>query len=140
MTRKSANSGTQDQKQPALIAGRRPDLKARLEALSAQDARDQQNLFPARLKQLRSELSIRQSEMAQILGVPLTTYSNWEQGRSFPSVERLPRIAAFFDVTVDYLLGTNPDTVNRRIIEQLSALSDEKRQAVEVVLRSMAQK
>ena len=140
MTRKSANSGTQDQKQPALIAGRRPDLKDRLEALSAQDARDQQNLFPARLKQLRSELSIRQSEMAQILGVPLTTYSNWEQGRSFPSVERLPRIAAFFDVTVDYLLGTNPDTVNRRIIEQLSALSDEKRQAVEVVLRSMSQK
>ena len=140
MTRKSANSGTQDQKQPALIAGRRPDLKDRLEALSAQDARDQQNLFPARLKQLRSELSIRQSEMAQILGVPLTTYSNWEQGRSFPSVERLPRIAAFFDVTVDYLLGTNPDTVNRRIIEQLSALSDEKRQAVEAVLRSMAQK
>lgn len=140
MTRKSAKSGTQDQKQPAIIAGRRPDLKDRLEALSAQDARDQQNLFPARLKQLRSELSIRQSEMAQILGVPLTTYSNWEQGRSFPSVERLPRIAAFFDVTVDYLLGTNPDTVNRRIIEQLSALSDEKRQAVEVVLRSMAQK
>ena len=140
MTRKSANSGTQDQKQPSIIAGRRPDLKDRLEALSAQDARDQQNLFPARLKQLRSELSIRQSEMAQILGVPLTTYSNWEQGRSFPSVERLPRIAAFFDVTVDYLLGTNPDTVNRRIIEQLSALSDEKRQAVEVVLRSMAQK
>ena len=140
MTRKSANSGTQDQKQPAIIAGRRPDLKDRLEALSAQDARDQQNLFPARLKQLRSELSIRQSEMAQILGVPLTTYSNWEQGRSFPSVERLPRIAAFFDVTVDYLLGTNPDTVNRRIIEQLSALSDEKRQAVEIVLRSMAQK
>ena len=140
MTRKSANSGTQDQKQPAIIAGRRPDLKDRLEALSAQDARDQQNLFPARLKQLRSELSIRQSEMAQILGVPLTTYSNWEQGRSFPSVERLPRIAAFFDVTVDYLLGTNPDTVNRRIIEQLSALSDEKRQAVEIILRSMAQK
>ena len=140
MTRKSATSGTQDQKQPSIIAGRRPDLKDRLEALSAQDARDQQNLFPARLKQLRSELSIRQSEMAQILGVPLTTYSNWEQGRSFPSVERLPRIAAFFDVTVDYLLGTNPDTVNRRIIEQLSALSDEKRQAVEVVLRSMAQK
>ena len=140
MTRKSATSGTQDQKQPSIIAGRRPDLKDRLEALSAQDARDQQNLFPARLKQLRSELSIRQSEMAQILGVPLTTYSNWEQGRSFPSVERLPRIAAFFDVTVDYLLGTNPDTVNRRIIEQLSALSDEKRQAVEIVLRSMAQK
>ena len=140
MTRKSANSETKEQTRPAIIVNVRPDLKDRLEALSAQDARDHENIFPARLKQLRSELSIRQSEMAEILGVPPTTYSNWEQGRSFPSVERLPRIAAFFDVTVDYLLGTNPDTVNRRIIEQLSALSDEKRQAVEVVLQSMVRK
>ena len=137
MTRKSANSESKDQTSPVSI---RPDLKDRVESLSAQDERDQENIFPARLKQLRSELSIRQGEMAEILGVPPTTYSNWEQGRSFPSVERLPRIAAFFDVTVDYLLGTNPDTVNRRIIEQLSALSDEKRQAVEVVLQSMVRK
>ena len=137
MTRKSANSESKDQTSPVSI---RPDLKDRVESLSAQDERDQENIFPARLKQLRSELSIRQGEMAEILGVPPTTYSNWEQGRSFPGVERLPRIAAFFDVTVDYLLGTNPDTVNRRIIEQLSALSDEKRQAVEVVLQSMVRK
>jgi transcriptional regulator with XRE-family HTH domain len=75
--------------------------------------------------------------MAKILGVPLTTYANWEQGRSFPSVDRLPRIAAFFDVTVDYLMGANRDTVNRRIVEQLAALSPEQRQAVELVLSSM---
>ncbi len=137
MTRKSANSESKDQTSPVSI---RPDLKDRVESLSAQDERDQENIFPARLKQLRSELSIRQGEMAEILGVPPTTYSNWEQGRSFPGVERLPRIAAFFDVTVDYLLGTNTDTVNRRILEQLSALSDEKRQAVEIVLQSMIKK
>ena len=137
MTRKSANSESKDQSSPVSI---RPDLKDRVESLSAQDERDQENIFPARLKQLRSELSIRQGEMAEILGVPPTTYSNWEQGRSFPGVERLPRIAAFFDVTVDYLLGTNTDTVNRRILEQLSALSDEKRQAVEIVLQSMIKK
>ena len=140
MTRKSANSETKEQARPAIIVNVRPDLKDRLKALSAQDTRNQENIFPVRLKRLRNELSIRQNEMAEILGVPPTTYSNWEQGRSFPSVERLPRIAAFFDVTVDYLLGTNPDTVNRRIIEQLSALSDEKRQAVEVVLQSMVRK
>jgi transcriptional regulator with XRE-family HTH domain len=137
LTRKSANSESKDQTSPVSI---RPDLKDRVESLSAQDERDQENIFPARLKQLRSELSIRQGEMAEILGVPPTTYSNWEQGRSFPGVERLPRIAAFFDVTVDYLLGTNTDTVNRRILEQLSALSDEKRQAVEIVLQSMIKK
>lgn len=117
------------------ILAERPDLAERFADLDAQDASD--NLFPGRLKSLRQELSIRQSEMAKILGVPLTTYANWEQGRSFPSVDRLPRIAAFFDVTVDYLMGANRDTVNRRIVEQLAALSPEQRQAVELVLSSM---
>ncbi|MBO5652152.1 MAG: helix-turn-helix transcriptional regulator [Selenomonas sp.] len=117
------------------ILAERPDLAERFADLDAQDASD--NLFPGRLKSLRQELSIRQSEMAKILGVPLTTYANWEQGCSFPSVDRLPRIAAFFDVTVDYLMGANRDTVNRRIVKQLAALSPEQRQAVELVLSSM---
>ena len=113
----------------------RPDLKERLDALAAQDARD--NLFPQRLKSLRQELNIKQNQMAAILGVPNTTYANWEQGRSFPSVERLPRIAAFFDVTVDYLIGANRDSVNRRIMEQLAILAPEQRQAVQLILASM---
>lgn len=117
------------------ILEERPDLAERMADLAAQDASD--NLFPKRLKALRQELEIRQNEMAKILGVPLTTYANWEQGRSFPSVDRLPRIAAFFDVTVDYLIGANRDTVNRRIVKQLAALSPEQRQAVELVLSSM---
>ena len=93
--------------------------------------------FPKRIKSLRQDLDIRQNEMADILGVPSTTYANWEQGRAFPSVDRLPRIAAFFDVTVDYLIGANRSTVNRRIVEQLAVLSPEQRQAVELVLSSM---
>ena len=113
----------------------RPDLKERLADLAAQDARD--NLFPQRLKTLRQELLIKQNQMAKILGVPNTTYANWEQGRSFPSVDRLPRIAAFFDVTVDYLIGANRDSVNRRILEQLAILTPEQRKAVELVLSSM---
>jgi len=113
----------------------RSDLKERFADLAAQEARD--NLFPQRLKSLRQQLDIRQNEMAEILGVPSTTYANWEQGRSFPSVDRLPRIAAFFDVTVDYLIGANRDSVNRRIIEQLAVLSPKQRQAVELVLSSM---
>ncbi|SDG14896.1 Transcriptional regulator, contains XRE-family HTH domain [Selenomonas sp. GACV-9] len=117
------------------IREERPDLAARFADLAAQEACD--NLFPKRIKSLRQDLDIRQNEMADILGVPSTTYANWEQGRAFPSVDRLPRIAAFFDVTVDYLLGANRDTVNRRIVEQLAVLSPEQRQAVELVLSSM---
>ena len=68
---------------------------------------------------------------------PMRTYANWEQGRSFPSIERLPHIAAFFDVTVDYLLGVNRDTINHRVMDQLAILTPEQRKAVELVLVSM---
>ena len=90
-----------------------------------------------RLKVLRDERKLTQQAVADYCEIPVSTYANWEQGRSFPSVDRLPRIAAFFDVTVDYLIGANRDTVNRRIVQQLAALSPEQRQAVELVLSSM---
>jgi transcriptional regulator with XRE-family HTH domain len=123
--------------QPADIAARCPDLKDRLAGLASQRAKDEENIFPLRLKMLRQELNLTQNELAEILGVPMRTYANWEQGRSFPSIERLPHIAAFFDVTVDYLLGVNRDTINHRVMDQLAILTPEQRKAVELVLVSM---
>ena len=116
----------------------RPDLRERFEGLARQKAKDgADDVFPIRLKMLRQELALTQSEMAHIVDVPVRTYANWEQGRSFPSVERLPHLAAFFDVPVDYLLGVNRETVNHRIMDQLAILTPEQRKAVELVLVSM---
>jgi len=116
----------------------RPDLRERFEGLAIQRAKDgADNVFPIRLKMLRKEVNLTQQEMAAIMDVPVRTYSNWEQGRSFPSVERFPHLAAFFDVTVDYLLGVNRDTVNHRVMDQLAILTPEQRKAVELVLVSM---
>lgn len=120
------------------MASKRHDLRDRFEGLAQQRAKDgADNVFPARLKMLRQELDLTQNEMAAIIDVPTRTYSNWEQGRSFPSVERLPHLAAFFDVTVDYLLGVNRETINHRLMDQLAILTPKQREAIEVVLVSM---
>ena len=86
------------------ILAERPDLAERFADLDAQDASD--NLFPGRLKSLRQELSIRQSEMAKILGVPLTTYANWEQGRTEPGIEMLRKLGVLLDVNLDDLINS----------------------------------
>jgi len=62
-------------------------------------------IFKERLKELRIEKSLEQKELAAILHVSKSTVSAWEVGRNQPSYEVLGDIAAFFDVTVDYLLG-----------------------------------
>jgi transcriptional regulator with XRE-family HTH domain len=58
-----------------------------------------------RLKQLRASKSINQIQLAQELGVNQGTVGKWETDTRKPDVETLKRLADYFDVTMDYLLG-----------------------------------
>lgn len=58
-----------------------------------------------RLKELRKVHGLRQIDFAKILGISQSTLSTWESGRYEPDAESLVRIAAYFNVTTDYLLG-----------------------------------
>lgn len=58
-----------------------------------------------RLMELRMACGITQVELAKKLGVAKQTVSNWENDNIQPSIEMLVRIAAFFHVSTDYLLG-----------------------------------
>ncbi len=61
-------------------------------------------LFAARLKQIRQESGISQSELAHILGVSRTCLSNYETGARQPDRELLNQIAEHFNVLTDYLI------------------------------------
>ena len=54
---------------------------------------------------LRKERNIGQKELAAYLHVSVSTICNYENGVHFPDPEQLCKIADFFDVSVDYLLG-----------------------------------
>lgn len=58
-----------------------------------------------RLKQLRTDAGMTQRDIAQMLGVDRTTYVKYENGSSDPSTATLIRLADYFGVTVDYLIG-----------------------------------
>lgn len=53
----------------------------------------------------RKNLGLTQSELAEQLDIPTNTYGNWERGHAEPSAEMLVKLADFFGVTTDYLLG-----------------------------------
>jgi SOS regulatory protein LexA len=46
-----------------------------------------------------------QDEVAKQLGLPRTTYCNYENGNRSPDFETLKKMADFFNVSVDYFLG-----------------------------------
>lgn len=56
-------------------------------------------------KQLRKNKKITQVELSKILNVQQTTVSKWEVGRAVPDYPTLSKIAEFYGVTTDYLLG-----------------------------------
>ena len=61
--------------------------------------------FKERLALLRKEKHLNQEEFAKKLGYTRTAISAWEVGRNEPSNADTIKIADFFNVSVDYLLG-----------------------------------
>lgn len=58
-----------------------------------------------RIKELRQEKDILQSDLAKRLKVGQATISNWETGRYEPDQDALREMSKIFDVSIDYILG-----------------------------------
>ncbi len=63
--------------------------------------------FKDRLKMLRKEKKLTQVRLGKMLNYGYTAIANYESGRNNPSIEDLKKIAAIFNVSMDYLLGVN---------------------------------
>lgn len=57
---------------------------------------------------LRHDKKITQEQLADFVGVTKASVSKWETKQSMPDILLLPQLAAFFDVTIDELLGYEP--------------------------------
>lgn len=58
-----------------------------------------------RIKELRKSKKMSQSELGKFIGVSQTTVTAWENGRAEPSSSYVAKLATFFNVSTDYLLG-----------------------------------
>lgn len=61
--------------------------------------------FSLCLKKLRMKRKLSQKQIAEELKISQQQYSKWEGGIITPNAETLVRLADYFDVSVDYLLG-----------------------------------
>lgn len=64
-----------------------------------------------RLRDLREDKDMNQTELAKILGMSQTGYSKYETGENDIPTEILIKLADFYDTSTDYILGrTNNPT------------------------------
>lgn len=81
-----------------------------------------QNHGMTRLKELRLKKGVLQSEVAAYIGVNNSTYAYYERGTHNPTPETLCKLADFFGVTVDELLGRTPQLFDNARIERPEVL------------------
>ncbi len=78
------------------------------------------------IKTLRSVRGLNQVEFAKAIGVTKQCVSNWENDNVVPSIEMLEKIADFFSISTDYLLGRDKRAildVSFLTVEQISHIS-----------------
>ena len=64
--------------------------------------------FPQIISSRRKELQLTQEQVAQFIGVSRAAVSKWEQGQSYPDIVLLPKLAMYFNMSIDELLGYEP--------------------------------
>ena len=65
--------------------------------------------FTQRLKELRSGAGLTQKELAETVGVTERGYRGYESGSNLPNMVVLLKLADFYQVSLDYLVGRSDD-------------------------------
>ena len=89
--------------------------------------------FAIRIKELRETKNLTQAELANVIGVGVSTIGMWESTKRIPSAKTLNKLLDYFNCSLDYLLGketqTRPQTIEtysaeeRKLIEDYRTLS-----------------
>ncbi|MDR1537367.1 MAG: helix-turn-helix domain-containing protein [Clostridiales bacterium] len=72
----------------------------------------------------RRAKGITQDELAEFIGVSKASVSKWETGQSYPDITFLPRLAAYFNISIDELMDYSPKLTKdaiRKLYHRLAA-------------------
>ena len=73
-----------------------------------------------RLKELREEKNLTQLDIAKAIDTSQPNIGRWEKGLNEPSYAQLVKLAKFFNVSIDYLVGREDDYVKPQVESTLS--------------------
>lgn len=65
--------------------------------------------FSERLKKLRKNKGMSQKALAEAIGMSETGIQNYELETRTPNMETLAKLADYFDISTDYLIGRSSD-------------------------------
>lgn len=102
----------------------------------------EKEIFPTRLREIMKEKGTTQKELGDVLEVKRQTISLYTQGQSKPDSDGLKKIADYFNISADWLLGissTKSTNTNIKAICEFTGLSDKAVEILEFLNKSTEQ-
>ncbi len=78
--------------------------------------------FGKRLRHVRKQKRVKQRILAEELNIAISTLSQYENDKRHPNFDLLVRIANYFDVTTDFLLGLNEEDTTTNITKNIDLI------------------
>jgi len=84
-----------------------------------------------RIRDLREDMDLRQIDVSNATGIDQKTLSNYETGKTNPDSHAIMKLADFFGVTCDYLLGFSTQNI-RNISDIVKKLEKMEKEIIEI--------
>ena len=105
-------------------------------------------MLTERLKELRHEKNVLQKDVANYLNITTSAYGFYEKGKRIPDSETLTKLANYFNVSLDYLVGktnmknhsNSEETIALHSDYDYKDLPDEARKEIENYIEYIKQK
>ncbi len=78
-----------------------------------------------RIRELRDDKGLKQCDVAKAVGIDQRTLSNYETGKTNPDSFAIIKLAEYFNVSTDYLLGYKSDFDKKQIQKQIENIMKE---------------
>jgi transcriptional regulator with XRE-family HTH domain len=102
---------------------------AKISGIKTKYFRKTMSTLASNLKRIRKAHSSRptQSDMAHLLGVSISTYGSYEEGRAEPKLENLQKIASFFGISLGEILNAeeNGNPAGERVMSSSASVGNE---------------
>lgn len=72
-------------------------------------------VFSDNLVLLRNLKGLTQEQISEVVGISRQSYAKWEQGETFPDIDKCDKLARFYGVTIDSLIHQNDKVGNMKI-------------------------
>ncbi len=93
------------------------------------------------LKDLRNSAGLQQKQLAEKLGVTQATINGYESGKREPRIEMLIKIAALFNVTIDFLIDAHTEKPSDRaqdLLKKIDSLSEQNFETAAQVITALS--